>query len=638
MTAHKRPGRKGAKKVHAAKADQRRPQPETRVARFIRTRRPELILFAVALGLRLLVLVELSDCPSFAMPLVDSEIYDRAARGLAEGRGLGEAFYFQPFLYPFSLGVVYALTGSSIIAAKVVQALVGAITCALVAFLGARLFDRTTGLLAGGLTAIYGPLLFFETELVATGWTAFWSVLLPLLLLVAERRPSRARLLVTGACCGLAVLTRPTFLPFVMAAIVWLGIRVGRRDLRALLATIALIVVGFLSVAMPVAWSALTHTGEFRFLPASGGFNLFLGNNPDRCATLTIRPGQEWQEVVTSPRAAGAEGLWEEDRWFRSQVMEFMVQAPGACCVGIAEKAVEFVSSREIPRNIDIYFFRQWSTVLRATVWKFGGFGFPFGVLFPLAALGVIVGWRRLTVPVALYLVLYPLAVVVVFVSARYRAPVVPVMAIAAAAGVMWLVRAVGAGGRGKGVAVAVAVMAVALLVSVVPGPFCQEEDLEGEYWFLMTAAYLRNGETAAAEEALGRAIELEPDSFETRYQLGVMLLDRGEVAEAAVHLQRAVALRPDLSFGHRELGTALGRLGNAAGARVHLESALSLVPDDVRTLNSLGALSAQEGDFGTAKELFERAMIIDPAYQPARKNLEYVLRELDGVDVGGQE
>ena len=69
------------------------------------------------------------------------------------------------------------------------QACLGAVTCGLTVLLGCRLFDRSTGLLAGLMTAFYGPLIFFESELLGSGWAAFWAVSLLLLLDRARATP-----------------------------------------------------------------------------------------------------------------------------------------------------------------------------------------------------------------------------------------------------------------------------------------------------------------------------------------------------------------------------------------------------------------------------------------------------------------
>lgn len=629
MSAKRRKRRRNSNRDDGVKKAEKRSQISGGGTSGLRQHAPSIVVFAVALGIRLLYLAQASDSPSFLMPLVDSEIYDRAARGFAAGDGFGEAFFYQPFFYPFFLGLVYAVLGTSIVAAKVVQAMIGAATCALVCGLGSRLYDRRTGVVAGMMTAIYGPLVFFDGELLATGWAALWSVVLVWLFIAAAERQETRLLATVGCCSGLAVITRPTFLPFVVAATLWLLWTVARRERAAVGRVVVPMVVGFALVTLPVAWLCYGTTGRFVFLPASGGLNLHIGNNPEPCETLTTRPGQDWRELVTEPARAGADGLWNTDRYFRDRFKQFVKDDPMAFTSGIAVKSLEFVSSREIPRNLDIYLFRRWSSVLQVSVWKAGGFGFPFGVLLPFAAVGLIVGWRRVPVPILLHLVLYPLAVVAVFVSARYRAPVVPIVAVVAAVGITWLVDSLRSG-RAKHLAGIAVVITSVLAVAVIPGPFCQEEDLAGEHWFLVAAAELRNDDREQAVASMRRAVESEPGYFEARYQLGSLLLEQGEVAEAAVHLERAVAERPGFAFGHRELGTAYGRLGQLDDARFHLEQALIILPNDIRTLNSLGALSAREGDLVAARVLFEQALSIDPEFDAARENLKYVLRELE--------
>lgn len=607
---------------------------DPRLARMVRERRPELILIAFAVAVRLVYLVQSADIPSFAMPLVDSEVYDRAARALAAGDGLGEPFFFQPFLYPFVLGLIYLVTNGSVVAAKLVQAVLGAATCGLVAGLGERVADRRTGLVAGFITAIYGPLIFFESELLAAGWAAFFSVLLLLLFLAARDAPSARRLLGLGIAAGLALITRPTFLPFVGAAAIWLAAALWRRHGGGpAIRSLAVAVAGAMLVLVPVAAAALAVTGEAHVLPASGGLNLHLGNNAEPCETLTIRPGQEWHELVTAPMAAGAHSLWQQDRYFRAAVLDFIRTNPTDFVRGLLWKSLQMVSSREIPRNVDIYMFRRYSSLLAASVWKIGSFGFPAGVLLPLMAVGLVAGWRRVPPPLWLYLILYAAAVVLVFVSARYRVPMAPVAAIPAAMGALALFDAARA--RSRRLVGLVAVGTAAVLLAVLPGPFCQEEDLEGEYWFLMSAAELRAGDRDAAVAALERSVELAPGSFEARFQLGEMLLERGELVEAAAHLERAVEARPDLGFAHRELGLALGRSGRLDGAAFHLRRAVELEPDDPRALNFLGALLAQMGDLEAAVAPLERAVELAPEYPAARQNLDWVREQLAARDSG---
>src|SRR4030042_1957630 len=76
------------------------------------------VLFAVALGVRLWYLFESSDNPIFSMPIIDSEVYDEAARELASSGRIGDAFFYQACFYPFFLSLAYWLNDSSMVFAQ----------------------------------------------------------------------------------------------------------------------------------------------------------------------------------------------------------------------------------------------------------------------------------------------------------------------------------------------------------------------------------------------------------------------------------------------------------------------------------------------------------------------------------------
>ncbi|MDH3745888.1 MAG: glycosyltransferase family 39 protein, partial [Acidobacteriota bacterium] len=260
-------------------------------------------VFLLALAARLLYLYQSRDNPSFGAPIVDAGDYDLVARRLLEDRALDVRLFWQPFFYPWFLAAVYGLSAGSILAAKLAQAILGSLTCVLVFFLGRRLYDRTTGWVAAALTALYGPLIFFENELLATGWAAFWSVALLLLVLRAADIPRPLETFGLGAVAALAVLTRPSFLPFVVVAWLWLvarSVRTGERS-ASLVPLVAAPVAGFALIVAPVASITHSETGRAGFLPASGGLNAYIGNNPKPCDTLAIRPGRDWLELVSMP-------------------------------------------------------------------------------------------------------------------------------------------------------------------------------------------------------------------------------------------------------------------------------------------------------------------------------------------------
>jgi 4-amino-4-deoxy-L-arabinose transferase-like glycosyltransferase len=123
-------------------------------------------LFALALAVRLLYLFEASSGPAFLVPLVDAETYHRVATALASGEASTDALFWQPVFYPLFLSVLYKIVGPSVVAARIVQAVLGAVTAALTYRLGRRAMGHGVGVVAGAIVALYGPLVFFDTELV----------------------------------------------------------------------------------------------------------------------------------------------------------------------------------------------------------------------------------------------------------------------------------------------------------------------------------------------------------------------------------------------------------------------------------------------------------------------------------------
>lgn len=110
-----------------------------------------LLVFLLALAVRLLYLIDSADLPTFHQPIVDAETYDAMARSaLANGR-FSDPFFWQPFFYPAFLVFIYAGTGGSLLAAKLAQLLVGSLTCVLIARLARRLQLSPRATLAAGL-------------------------------------------------------------------------------------------------------------------------------------------------------------------------------------------------------------------------------------------------------------------------------------------------------------------------------------------------------------------------------------------------------------------------------------------------------------------------------------------------------
>src|SRR5438874_13310546 len=106
-------------------------------------------IFLVALAVRLVHVWQIRRSPLFDLLLGDAHGYDEWARRIAGGDWIGRDVFYQAPLYPYFLAVVYAVVGHSLLAVRIIQAVVGSASCALLALAGERFFTKRIGLVAG---------------------------------------------------------------------------------------------------------------------------------------------------------------------------------------------------------------------------------------------------------------------------------------------------------------------------------------------------------------------------------------------------------------------------------------------------------------------------------------------------------
>lgn len=587
-------------------------------------------IFGVALLVRLVHLYQHARNPTFDHPIVDSQLYDETARALVRGGQMGFGFFWQPFFYPLALSAVYAVSGCSLLAARVVQLVVGALTCVLTYHLGRRVFDRKTGIVAGLTTAFYGPLVFFESELIGAGWAAFWSVILMLVLLWATERRTAAACFCAGLCAAISITVRPAFLPFVLVAGVYLLVVLirQRKSWATLLGRTGLALIGFALAALPIAAKSKAAAGCFSMLPASGGLNLYIGNNPDRDYTLTVRPGDEWMELQNEAVHAGQHTPLARSRFFSSKVRRYVIEQPLAFAGGLAHKAVQFLNGREVPRNIDVYVFREWSSVLSLLVWKWNGFGFPWTLLLALAVIGL--GLQRARVPLLmkLFVLLYPAAVVLVFVAGRYRVPVVPVCAVLAAAGAVEIARLTRAA-KWRSLGLAGGLGLIVVVLTSLPGPAPEERIDYGAEMYVLLADGVHEEDPQQAIAWYQEALRRDARSQRAHSHLAAVLAEHGDPQQALSHFEPALddprGSPLSRAFVHYERAKALAALGDRERALADLDRAIELHPRFGRALIRRGRLHRELGQSGEARRDWQRALDVavnDNERQIARQEL----------------
>ena len=217
----------------------------------------------------------------------DSRLYLAIARELVAGHGMtfeGHPTAYVGPAYPIFLAALLAL-GAGTTAIGLVQACLGAATCAVVALLASEvtvasgrspIIGARAAVIAAFGSAVYPHLVFWtgyvltETLFVALVAGAFY------LTVTAADRDDGGRAAAAGVVTALAALARPAYLAFGVAVVVWWLLRA--RERRA--AGAALLFAA--GLALPIAVWAVRNEVELGapiVTTTESGFVLYAGNS-----------------------------------------------------------------------------------------------------------------------------------------------------------------------------------------------------------------------------------------------------------------------------------------------------------------------------------------------------------------------
>jgi len=598
-------------------------------------------IFFVALGLRLAHLWQLSATPFATVLLGDAQSYDAWAQTIAGGDLLGHGVFYQAPLYPYFLGAIYWMLGHDVMLARVCQALVGSVSCVLLAAAAERLFTRTTGVVAGLMLAAYAPAIFFDGLIQKSVLDVFFVCLILWLLskvVIADRG-----VLGTWIGLGLAIgglsLTRENALVLVAVVLAWMLARL-RAPVRHRAAAAAAFVAGVAVVLAPVVVRNMAVGGGFHLTTSQFGPNLYIGNNPRSDGTyMPLRPGRgtpEFEQLDATELAERATGRsltpGEVSSYWRSEAFAFVSEQPAAWLRLLGRKFLLLWNVEEAVDTESQETYAEFSAVLRL-----GSALGHFGLLVPLAVFGVCATWPfrdRLWIFYALTIG-YAASVLVFYVFARYRAPLVPMLILFASAGLV----------RGAGfvrqASTPQLITAVALTVAaglLANRPLLDSRRMQAMTYTNLGTAYRAQDRVDEAVASHRRALTLVPDYAEAHYNLANALLDQNKIDEAADHFQTALAALPGSAGAYNTIGVSMLEKGRAAEAASLFEQALSLDPAWVEAHQNLGRALAEQRQFDLALQHLRRAIELAPQNVDTRFDLGDVLLQQHDFATAAQE
>jgi tetratricopeptide (TPR) repeat protein len=612
-----------------------------------------LLIFLAALAIRIFYLREIAGAPEFSHPAVDARFHDLWARdiaGLESGPsevGRHEGLFDGPFLrppgYPYFLALVYALTGGSYLALRLVQMALGLAGLLLAFLIGRRWFGRTEGLLCAAGMASYWLLVYFEGELHAP---PLMIVLVLSSLYVLGRwteSPSFSRALAAGFLLGAGALVWPNVLlfpPLALAWMIWQESRSRRMIGRIIPRSSALILGVLLGIAPATLYNTLV-TGEFVLVSANDGINLYIGNNeiadgfpkaelPEglgRFDTLADYPDiKERIEEKEGRRLSYA----ETSSWFTARAARFVKEHPVDFLRLLGKKALLFWGPAEISNNREVAIDRERSRVLHLLP-------LDFPLLLTFAALGTFLLFRTgkgdvmgdapgavLRREIALLLVLFVAAwfasYLPFFVCARYRAPMIPALMLLAACGAAGFLRIVRRRDMRRAIPLAAGGVALYLLASW--NSFDYEPRLPT--WYMDRGrAYRLAGDSPASIRAFQAAVDLEPWWGKAHFELANALEASGETARARAHYEEAARLWPGEPRVHNNLGILLARQHEYDAAIDSFQRALARDPGSEQAHYNIARAYEEKGERGEAALHYREAVALKPDFAEALRALE---------------
>ena len=624
---------------------------------------------------------------------LDTTAYADLARRVVEGDlGLGPGLYFVSPLYIYFLAAGLALF-DSFTAVRVIQALLGTASVALVFLTAREWFGERSAWLAAALAAFTGLFTFYETLILQASIDAFLTSAALFSLTLALRRRTSRWMLLSGVVFGLASLNRPNVLLAVggIALALVLVRPPWRKAFRyAGVSAAAVLLAGVLAGLSPALLRNIVVARQWTMVSSHGGLNFYIGNGVGATGFFReipgIRPDISGQEKDARRVAEAATGrvLTESEAsdYFFGLARSWIQGHPGEALALFAKKLGFVFSAQHIalPHSYPFYAYDS-RTMLRFYV-------IGPGLLIPLGLAGLIfaapLGDRKDYLAWIAFVPAYAVGVAAFFVAERYRLPLLVPMCVGAGAALDRLIPrpsivknkkqengsspAPVSERRTRRLLVTVSLAVLLILVNwphqlhdgrweeglrmsqrlVVLGRYEEAERMvpavaareprPGVTDYGVGVQFLQAKQSAPAIAHLAKAAQLDPDQPRVRYALGQALLGAGRATESVPHLRAGFGAGIELPGGGYDLAVALKEVGDFSGAADVIRRIRPPDAGDPEAFLRLGRLASQVRAPDAAEPFFRRAAQLGPGKAAARQQFGLNLLVLGRFEEAARE
>lgn len=546
--------------------------------------RPLLIVLAVSLILRIIVLTEWNASVFNFAVWSDASTYNQWARKIVtSGDWIGNQPFLMTPLYPYFLAVLYSITGESLNVVRLFQHAVGLATILLIFRSTEMISNRRAAFFAALIAALYGPLLLFANLLLVETLKVFFLVLAFYFLLIARERSGDRWWMAAGLSIGGAVLCRASDLLILMFVAVWIvGFTVG--SLRMRIRAAAFVGLYAILLVLPVTIRNYAVAKEFILITSNGGLNFYLGNNPKAAGVyynvdgldLANDPdGRIFLETTTGREFTPGQA----SSYWMNESKRFISGDPGGFLLLLAKKTLLFFHENEIGQlGYNYHFISKEHVPLL-------GYLLTFTALFPLSVIGMMSirrEWKKHLLLIG-FLGAQILAVVLFFVTDRFRLSSVPFFIFFAGIGIDWLL----------------------------------EQWKQRRRNLLLLSAFLSL--TAVSATTLFNYRIEEEYSMEHEY-IGLNYFDMKFYEKALSEFRQALQYKESFHI-RNNIGNVYAAVGNIPAAMSEYRRGIELHPRQAISVFSMGTAYVRGQQFDSALACFTEAKRINPRFAPAYLN-----------------
>lgn len=600
-------------------------------------------IFIVSLSVRLIYLIELhSKSPFSGYLYLDAFRYDSWAQGIAFGVQHAIEPTFRAPLYPLFLAAIYKIFGHDLFAVRLSQMLLGALICVMIYFIALRVFNKRVAVISALLGAFYGPFFYWAGELLIVTLVVFLDLLMLLILLEAFHNPRRLYWLLGGAALGLSSIARPNVLIFVPGLIVLILLmnKFRKTGTAARLRFVYLLcfLAGILVVISPVTINNYTKAKDFVLISSQGGINFYMGNNPEADGRSAQPPARvvahgeflddTWLASVAYAEEAAGESLKPSQvSWFwYLEGVRFILQDPWKWLKLMSRKFAYFWTGAEVTNNEDTYYFTRFSNVSRLLIWC-KGLAFPFGLICPLALVGIIVSrkhWRKLVLLYG-FIFFYMISVALFFVCARYRLPAIPVLLIFAGYTIHYCIERLKRRQYRWFACCLAGTVFIGLLANVNIGGVTDRNRARAHLYG--GSAYEALGNHELAIEEYQNAIKLVPNHVQANHGLGIVYMEMRKYSRAEETFKKVLEIDPYCAPACFNLGSVYVAQRKYAEAVSEYEAALEIDPNYEPAARWAAVIYEELDQWDEALEKWERVLQINPYNQQAKSKIQQAKR-----------